>query len=191
GVRRPPASIRRATTAATRPETCSGSLRSTAATRLRKIRSPPKRRPESGPRPQLMVKILWGSGPFLPHESGRKERLLRTLPVPALQPRLQVGDDLGAVGLVEHLVTAARVNLEGHVQAGVPVAVDQRGDARQLVVDRVLVADEDIDRQAPADLLQIGRIGRLLTHTAERGAGLRREADAAQRVGDVLVDLVG
>src|SRR5579859_1564790 len=139
--------------------------------------------------------VIWS---FPPSGSGARAGYLSTASAAAsarrdaLQPCRQVGDHLGAVGLVEHLVTAARIDLHLDIgEARVAVAADQRLQQRQVLVDGVLVAHEDVDRQVLADLADLGRIAHPGGQPAEAAvaAGLAREA--AERVGYVGVDLGG
>ena len=86
-------------------------------------------------------------------------------------------------------MAAARINLQGHIQSRGPIRVHQRGQAFELGVDRVGVTDEDIDWQPALHPGQRLRVEPALAQGDERGLGLGREADAAERVGDVFVHL--
>src|SRR6266545_6365137 len=107
-----------------------------------------------------------------------------------VDPGEKVGDDLLAVGLVEHLVPRLGVRVDSDVgEPCRPVPVDQRVQQGESGVDRVGFPDRDVDVQVgahPGDLVGVGepaggdehRLGR-------RGV----EAEAAPWVGDVPVDL--
>src|SRR4051812_16830185 len=58
-------------------------------------------------------------------------------------PAEQAGLHLASIGLVQHLVSTARINIEGDVaQPGVGVAANQRAESPQLLPDRVFASGE-------------------------------------------------
>ena len=96
----------------------------------------------------------------------------------------------GAVGLVEHFVPAVRVEIEGDVrEPGVAVAVDQRLQPRKAVVDRVLVAEENVGRQVLADPGDLNRIAQAGGDAREAAGAVGLPREAAERIGDIGVHL--
>ena len=77
--------------------------------------------------------------------------------------------DLATVDLVQHLVSTARIKLEGDVaQPGIAIAANQSAQPPQLLSDWVFASGKQIDRQIAADLAECGRIVQP-RHSAEEG----------------------
>ena len=66
---------------------------------------------------------------------------------------------MATVDLVQHLVSTARIEIEGDVaQPGIAVAANQCVESPQLLSDGVFASGEQIDRQIAADLAECDRI---------------------------------
>src|SRR5580693_4128402 len=64
----------------------------------------------------------------------------------SVQPAQQISDDLGAIGLIEHLMAPTRIELQGHLQTGRLERIDQRIQTSQLLVNGILVPGENVNR---------------------------------------------
>ncbi len=63
--------------------------------------------------------------------------------------------DLASVDLVQHLVSTARIKIEGDVaQPRIAVAANQCVESPQMLSDGVFASGEQIDRQIAADLAE-------------------------------------
>ena len=86
--------------------------------------------------------------------------------------------DLPAVGLVQHLVSATRIEIERDVaQPGIAVAANQCVESPQLLPDGVFASGEQIDREIAPDLAECDRIAQSRRNAEEgrkrvRGEGL-------------------
>ena len=86
--------------------------------------------------------------------------------------------DFVSVDLVQHLVSAARIEIEGDVtQPGIAVAADQCVESPQLLSDGIVASGEQIDREIAPDLAECDRIAQSRRNAEEgrkrvRGEGL-------------------
>ena len=104
----------------------------------------------------------------------------------AIEPGDQVGDDLIPVGFVQHLMAAARIDLEVDLQAALTISLDEGRETREVMVDGILVADEDVDRQLASHSVRRLQPFAALAKLAERGLRRGIELNAAERVGEQL-----
>src|SRR3954469_5825087 len=104
-------------------------------------------------------------------------------------PAEQAGLDLAPVGLVQHLVPAARIGIEGDVaQPGIAVAADQCVESPQLLPDRVFAPGEQIDWQIAADLAERDRIAQSRRGTEEGSKRFGVKVFKAQGIGHERID---
>jgi hypothetical protein len=104
----------------------------------------------------------------------------------------EVRDDLVAVRLVEDLVPCLGMDLQRdvlHARRAHPV--DERVDESQLTVDRVVLADGDVDRKVAAKALRALGAGDLVGAQEHRLAARAVEPEAAERVGTCLSTWAG
>src|SRR5712664_289032 len=104
-------------------------------------------------------------------------------------PIEQAGLDLAPVDLVQHLVSTARIKIEGDVaQPGIAVAANQCVESPQLLPDGVFASGEQIDRQIAADLAECDRIGQPRRCAEEGNKRFGVEAFKAAGIGHERID---
>jgi len=92
------------------------------------------------------------------------------------------GLDLASIDLVQHLVSTARIKIEGDVaQPGIAVAANQCVESRSCCPTGSSLPENKLDRQIAADLAECDRIGQPRRCAEE---GNKRSGGGLQSSGD-------
>src|SRR6266403_783233 len=104
-------------------------------------------------------------------------------------PAEQAGLDLASVDLVQHLVSTARIKVEGDVaQPGIAAAANQCLESPQLLPNGVFASGEQIDRQIAADLAECDRIAQPPCGAEEGSKGVGVKVSKAEGICHERID---